>query len=58
MGNPWEEHDHVSDRQPAFCPYCGHDGAFDGHGRVPGDGPWSVIRCADCGFRFAIEVDP
>lgn len=41
----------VPARQPAHCPYCGHDGAFDGLGRTP-DGGYRH-HCPDCGLEFA-----
>jgi hypothetical protein len=44
-------------RQPAGCPYCGHDGAFDGQGSY-GDG--YLHYCPTCGLQFVTflpEVD-
>jgi tRNA(Ile2) C34 agmatinyltransferase TiaS len=40
----------VSDRQPAFCPYCGQNGSFDGQG---GYSKGYLHRCGDCGLQFA-----
>ena len=52
--NAYEEYDapegvEVSKRQPAYCPYCGHDGAFDGHGPY---GSGYKSRCGECGLAF------
>jgi len=49
MRNPWEDVDGISDRQPAYCPYCGHNGAFDGLGEYT-DG--YKHHCAECGQEF------
>jgi transcription elongation factor Elf1 len=57
-GNPWEDYDHVSDRQPAYCPYCGSDCAKDGQGLVFRNPEWYQHHCPNCGFRFKTEVDP
>ena len=43
----------VPDRQPAFCPYCGHDGAFNGQGPFHGG---YRSRCTACGLSFVTFV--
>ena len=40
----------VPARQPAHCPYCGHDGAFDGQGSYL---QGYLHHCPDCGLQFA-----
>jgi len=55
MTTPYGEYDtpenvEVPARQPAHCPYCGHEGAFDGQGRY-GDG--YLHHCGDCDLQFA-----
>lgn len=62
MTTPYGEYDTpegvaVPARQPAQCPYCGSDSAFDGQGRY-GDG--YLHHCGACGLQFATflpEVD-
>ena len=49
MRNPWEDVDGISDRQPAYCPYCGYNGAFDGLGKHT-DGYKHF--CGECGQEF------
>lgn len=59
--------DVVSDRTPAACPFCGHDGAFDGQGQFPDEieitragvtttyqATWSQHRCPECNGRFQL----
>lgn len=48
-GNPWTEVEFVSDRQPAYCPYCGQNGSFDGQGKL---GKGYRHHCPDCGQVF------
>jgi len=55
--NPWSDTD-VSDRQPQYCPYCGYNGAFDGHGhRTVGGRIGYIVRCPECGHDF-MTLDP
>jgi hypothetical protein len=55
----------TADRTPTNCPFCGHDGAFDGQGEVPDmfkitragvisrfETVWYQIRCPECNGRF------
>ena len=49
MRNPWEDVDGISDRQPAYCPYCGYNGAFEGLGEYT-DG--YKHHCTECGQEF------
>lgn len=52
---PWAQDPNVPTRQPAFCPYCGHDGAFDGTAPPvsnPFGGKEYRHRCPDCGYAF------
>jgi hypothetical protein len=55
----------TADRKPAACPFCGHDGVFDGQGRRADDlhvkrrgvssifdVDWSQFRCPNCNGRF------
>lgn len=48
---PWADDPNVPARQPAFCPYCGQDGAFDGQGALKQD--WYRHGCGNCGHSFA-----
>lgn len=48
---PWASDPNVPTRQPAFCPYCGHSGAFDGQGGMNQD--WYRHGCTNCGHSFA-----
>lgn len=52
--NPWASDPNVSDRQPAYCPYCGQTGSFDGQGFVGTNHPESRYRhhCPECGYEF------
>lgn len=55
MSNAFGEYDapegvDVSHRQPAYCPYCGHNGAFDGQGDYH---KGYLHHCANCGLQFA-----
>ena len=52
--NPFATDDNVPNRQPAYCPYCGHDGAFDGLGPVADER--YRHRCSDCGYTFITEL--
>lgn len=56
---PWASDDNVPTRQPAFCPYCGQDGAFDGLGsRSTGSGETQYRNhCPECGYEF-ITIHP
>lgn len=60
----------VSGDTPAACPFCGHDGAFDGQGdwndtikltRVGvitvHDVTWSQHRCPECNGRFRMLTE-
>lgn len=60
----------TAERQPAACPFCGHDGAFDGQGswtdeivRVRAgvettyEGTYDRHRCPDCNGRFTMLSD-
>lgn len=55
---PWASDDNVSSRQPAFCPYCGYEGAFDGLSFAPFNTPTAGgeekyrHHCPDCGYEF------
>jgi len=52
MDSPWP--DHVPDRQPQHCPYCGETPGFGYLGQ------WMdmhKVHCPECGLEFAI-VDP
>lgn len=53
--NPFEDIDGVDDRQPAYCPYCGQDGAFDAQGPVGENG--YQHHCPECGLQF-VTFDP
>lgn len=57
--------DEVADRTPVACPFCGHDGSFDGQGSWPDeititragvtttyDVQWMQFRCPGCNGRF------
>jgi transposase-like protein len=48
-GNLWETVDGIANRQPAFCPYCGHDNAFDGLGSY---GEGYRHHCPSCDLTF------
>jgi len=54
MRTPWRDVDGVADRQPAYCPYCGHEGAFDGQGAY---GDTYLHHCGECDQQFA-TVEP
>jgi len=60
----------VKERRPAFCPFCGHDGAFDGQGiftdtvTVRRRGTETTIkrknyrhRCSECNGHFEMTED-
>jgi hypothetical protein len=47
--NPWGDVDDVSDRQPAYCPYCGESPAFGGLGRTKNG---YKHHCPECGNKF------
>jgi len=53
---PWAADPDVPTRQPAFCPYCGHSGAFDGQGGMRQD--WYRHGCTNCGHSFATMLPP
>jgi TPP-dependent indolepyruvate ferredoxin oxidoreductase alpha subunit len=53
---PWAADPNVPTRQPAFCPYCGHSGAFDGQGGLAQD--WYRHGCTNCGHSFATMLPP
>lgn len=55
---------------PAACPWCGHDGAFDGQGqwgevistrrsgvRHEYDVVWDAFRCPTCNVQFQMIVE-
>ena len=55
----------IEDELPAACPFCGHSGVFDGHGKIPDklttvksgiEKTYRVIkprfRCPECNGRF------
>jgi hypothetical protein len=57
--------DVTAERTPTACPFCGYDGAFDGHGRFTDEvtiihagveqtfrQQVASIRCPDCNGRF------
>ncbi|UBF23392.1 Zn finger [Haloarcula tailed virus 3] len=50
MTNAWDKVDGISNRQPAYCPYCGEsDGGFDGQGHTK---KGYQHRCGECGQQF------
>jgi len=51
---PWAGDPNVKTRQPAFCPYCGYSGAFDGQWLVQ-EG-WYRHGCGNCGYSFATQL--
>jgi len=59
------DEDETANRTPCNCPFCGHDGVFDGQGNIPDtmkitrsgvmteyDTNWAQIRCPNCNGRF------
>jgi hypothetical protein len=57
--------DVIAERRPTHCPFCGHDGAFDGQGKaydtvtIKKDGQatvyrkeWYQVRCVECNGQF------
>lgn len=57
----------IADRTPAACPFCGHDGVFDGRGSVPDERTikragvtttyetqWSEFHCPECNGYFQL----
>lgn len=59
---PWASDPNVATRQPAFCPYCGHDGAFDAVGATTGG--WNDKErhyrhhCPECQYEFVTITPP
>jgi len=53
---PWAQDPNVPTRQPAFCPYCGQSGSFDGQGQPRED--WYLHHCGECGYRFVTCLPP
>jgi len=48
--NAWESVDGISNRQPAYCPYCGTQKGFDGQGHRGERG--YQHHCGECGQQF------
>lgn len=53
---PWASDPNIPTRQPAFCPYCGSQGAKDGLGSQGENG--YRHHCPDCGHEFATFLPP
>lgn len=64
------DEDATADRQPAACPFCGHDGVFDGQGDWPDeietaragvrkeyDVTWVQHRCPECNGTFQMLTE-
>jgi hypothetical protein len=47
--------DHVSDIQPAYCPYCNDTGPFGSVGEVDG-GDSHLIQCPACGLQYTVHI--
>lgn len=60
---PWASDPNVADRQPAHCPYCDSEGAFDSvsvrQNQTTSNETHYRHHCPECGYEFiTINPDP